>query len=239
MPYRNMTAKELAKLLGVDSRRVEQLAQRGKIPCQRIRGEYRFNRAQITQWLQQKMSTMSSDNLAGLDAGLSAQRQAQQDDAIITSLLRIEAVTPNLGSRTKNSTLRSLVALAQDTGLVYDEDALLQAVMHREELCSTAMDHGIAIPHPRSPLPYDIVEPILVVARTTQGICFGGSDGRRSNLFFLIASQDDSHHLHVLARLCRMLQDESLIIQLNSAKTAQDLIQLLSQRERDVIADSG
>jgi PTS system nitrogen regulatory IIA component len=149
MPYRNMTAKELAKLLSVDARRVEQLAQRGKIPCQRIKGEYRFNRAEITQWLQQQMSTMSSDNLAGLDAGLSAQRQAQQEDTIIIPLLRIEAVTPNLGSRTKISTLRGLVALAQDTGLVYDEDALLEAIVHREELCSTAMDHGMAIPYPR------------------------------------------------------------------------------------------
>jgi PTS system nitrogen regulatory IIA component len=184
------------------------------------------------------MSTMSSDNLAGLDAGLSAQRQAQEEDTVIIPLLRIEAVTPDLGSRTKNSTLRSLVALAQDTGLVYDEDGLLQAIVHREELCSTAMDHGIAIPHPRSPLPYDIAEPILVVARTTQGICFGGSDGRLSNLFFLIASQDDSHHLHVLARLCRMLQDEALIIQLNSAKTGQGMIQLLTERELDVIADT-
>ena len=173
MPQRNMTAKELAKLLSVDARKVEQLAQRGKIPCQRIKGEYRFNRAEITQWLQTKMSTMDSDNLAGLDAGLTAQRQAHQDDAVVIPLLRTEAVTPNLGSRTKNSTLRGLVALAQETGLVYDDDALLQAIVHREELHSTAMDHGVAIPHPRRPLPYDIAEPILLVARTTQGICFG------------------------------------------------------------------
>ena len=238
MPYRNMTAKELAKLLSVDARRVEQLAQRGKIPCQRIKGEYRFNRAEITQWLQRQMGSMSSDNLAGLDAGLTAQRQAQQEDTIIIPLLRIEAVTPNLGSRTKISTLRGLVALAQDTGLVYDDDALLEAIVHREELCSTAMDHGLAIPPPRSPQPYDIAPPNQVLARTTQGICFGGSDGRLTNLFFLIASQDDSHHLHVLARLCRMLQDEPLIIQLNSAKTAHEMVQLLTDRELDVISDT-
>ena len=98
------------------------------------------------------------------------------------------------------------------------------------------MDHGVAIPHPRRPLQYDIAEPILVVARSTQGIVFGGSDGRLTNLFFLIASQDDSHHLHVLARLCRMLQDETFISQLNSATSAQDMIQLLADRELDVIS---
>lgn len=236
MPQRNMTAKELAQLLSVDARKVEQLAQRGKIPCQRIRGEYRFNRAEITQWLQARMSSMDSNKLAGIDAGLTAQRQAQQDDAIIIPLLRAEAVTPSLDARTKISTLRGLVSLARETGLVYDDDALLQAIVHREELCSTAMEHGVAIPHPRRPQPYDIAEPILVVARTTQGICFGGSDGRMTNLFFMMACQDDSHHLHGLARLCRMLQDEVYVGQLNNAETAQDMIQLLTDRELEVIS---
>ena len=61
------------------------------------------------------------------------------------------------------------MSLAAQTGLVVDERALLEAVLHREELCSTAMEGGIAIPHPRRPLPDAIAEPILVVAKTPRG----------------------------------------------------------------------
>ena len=57
------------------------------------------------------------------------------------------------------------------------------------------------------------------MARTTQGIAFGAPDGRLTDLFFLTASQDDRHHLHILARLCRMLYDEDFVARLQDAET--------------------
>ncbi len=236
MPYRTLTILEVARMLGADVRRVERMAQRGEIPCQKVGGQFRFNRAQITEWLQQKMGGMSHDHLAGVDAGMTEQRQTQQDEAIITPLLRLDAVTTHLGSRTKDSTLRELVSLAAKTGLVVDERALLEAVLHREELCSTAMERGIAIPHPRRPLPEAISGPILVVAKTPQGIAFGAPDGRMTTLLFLTASQDDRHHLHVLARLCRMLHDDHFPDRLEEAETPAEIVELLTNRESEVLS---
>lgn len=223
-------------MLGADARRVERMAQRGEIPCQKVGGQFRFNRAQITEWLQQEMGGMSHDHLAGVDAGMTEQRQTQQDEAIIAPLLRADAVTTHLGSRTKDSTLRELVSLASRTGLVVDEKELLEAVLHREELCSTAMECGIAIPHPRRPLPEAISEPILVVAKTPQGIAFGAPDGRMTTLLFLTASQDDRHHLHVLARLCRMLHEERVVARMEEAETPAEMIELLRNRETEVLS---
>ncbi len=238
MPYRSMTVKELAQMLGADTRRLERMAERDEIPCQKVGGQLRFNRAEITEWLQQNMATMSGTHLAEVDAGIGAHRQKQQNEEIVSPLFKPEAVVTQLKSRSKNGVLRELVALAGNTGLVYDEQALLEAVMAREELCSTAIEGGIAIPHPRRPLPYDLVEPILVVARTSRGIVFGALDGRLTDLFFLMASQDDRHHLHVLARLCRMLDDEDSIERLRAAETAEEMIEVLKQREQEVLAQS-
>jgi PTS system nitrogen regulatory IIA component len=236
MPHRSMTIQEVAKLLGSDVRRVERMAQRGEIPCQKVGGKLRFNRAEITEWLQQTMGGMSHDHLAEVDAGITTQRQTQ-DETIVTPLLRPAAVTTNLGSRTKNSTLRELVALAEKTGLVLDRKMLVDAVIHREELYSTALEGGVAIPHPRRPLPEAIAETILAVARTSHGIALGAPDGRLTNLFFLIASQDDRHHLHVLARLCRMLRDEKFVAALEAAGTPAEMIELIKDRELKVLAE--
>ena len=232
-----MTIQEVAKLLGSDVHRVERMAKRGEIPCRKVGGQFRFNRAEITEWLQQRMGAMSHNHLVEVDAGITSQRQTQQDEAIIAPLLRMEAVSTNLGSRTKNSTLRELVALAEKTGLVLDLQTLRDAVIHREELCSTAIERGIAIPHPRRPLPEAIAEPILVVAKTSQGIAFGAPDGRLTTLLFLTASQDDRHHLHILARLCRMLRDQDFVHDLEAAETPGAMIDLLKQRESEVIAE--
>lgn len=222
-------------MLGADVRRVERMAQRAEIPCQKVGGQFRFHRAEMTEWLQQRMGGMSHDHLAQVDAGMTAHRETAEDEPIITPLLTPEAVTTSLGSRTKDSTLRELVALAMATGRVYDERELLEAVKHREDLCSTALEGGIAIPHPRRPLPHAIAEPILVVART-QGIAFGAPDGKLTQLFFLTASQDDHHHVHILARLCRMLHDEQFVARLEEAETLAEIIELMTDREREVLA---
>jgi len=238
MPYSRMNLKDVAQMLGADMRRLERMAGRGEIPCQKIGGQFRFNRAELTEWLQQIMTTMDGGNLAQVDAGMIVHRQARRDEAIVAPLLRTEAVAANLESRTKSSTIRALVALADRTGLVYDTREILQAVLRREELCSTAMPGGIAIPHPRRPLPYAVAEPILVVARTCQGIVCGAPDGRLTRLFFLEVSQDDHHHVHVLARLCRILHDEVLIEQLEYAETAEEMVELIRRRELQVISQS-
>ncbi|OQA00139.1 MAG: PTS system fructose-specific EIIABC component [Planctomycetes bacterium ADurb.Bin412] len=238
MPYSSMNSQELSSLLGMDMRQVEKLAQRGDIPCQKVGGELRFNRAKITEWLQQRMGTLEKNNLKSMDAGITAHRQALPDEAIITPLMRPEAICPRLAARTKNSVLKELVALAQETGDLYDGEALLEALLQREELCSTGMEAGIAIPHPRRPLPYAIAQPILVIANTPQGIGFGAPDGKLSDLFFMTCSMDDRHHLHVLARLCRMLHDGKLAPALRQAETVEEYIELIQQAELKIIEES-
>lgn len=225
-------------MLGSDVRRVERMAQREEIPCQKVGGQYRFNRAEITEWLQRTMGDMSHGDLADVEAGIMAQRQRDIDEAVIAPLLRREAVSPHLPARTKNGVLRDLVALAEQTGLVRDSRALLDAVIAREELCSTAIIGKIAIPHPRRPLPEAIEEPILVVAKTSTGIVFGAPEARLTSLFFLTASQDDRHHLHILARLCRMLRDDRFVDRLEAAETTDEMIELMNDREARVICES-
>lgn len=239
MPYRFMNLLELSKFLNLDQRRVERMAKNGEIPCQKVGGQLRFNRAEVTEWLQQHMPALNDrDKLASMEAGISAHRDINQDELIISNLIRPEAVVSDLAARTKNSVLKELVALAQETGLLWDAELLLEALMKREELCSTAMEKGVAIPHPRRPLPYATAEPILVVARTISGIGFGAPDGRLTSLFFMTCSEDDRHHLHIIARLCRILHDDNIILALHDAETAEEMMELIRKREIDVIAHS-
>jgi nitrogen PTS system EIIA component len=238
MPYSNMDLPELAKLLGMDARQVERMAKQGQLPCRKISGKYQVNRAELTEWLQQRIGSLGHQDLASMDAGITAQRQTLQDQPIIIPALHREAIDIHLDARTKNSVLRELVALANETSLVFDAESILEALINREELCPTALDGGIAIPHPRRPLPYAIAEPILAVARTDQGIGFGAPDGKLTDLFFLICAHDDHQHLHMLARLCRMLHDSTFLADLRNASSADRILHLMTQREQAVLADS-
>lgn len=238
MPHSSMNLAELACFLGMDQRHAERMAQRGEIPCQKVGGQLRFNRAQITEWLQQRMGQLPREHLQSMDAGISAHRETSPDEPLIIPMLRPEAIATHLSARTRASLLKELVALASETELVYDAEGLLEALNQREELCSTAMEGGVAIPHPRRPLPFAIAEPLLVVALTPQGIGFGAPDGRLTDLFFLTCSKDDRHHLHVLARLCRMINNSDLAKNLREATTPDEIISLMRAREQQVLAET-
>jgi len=234
MPHSFMNIRALAKFLGIELRRAERMAQRGQIPCQKVGGQLRFNRAEITEWMQQQMPSLKNERLVEMDSGITARRQLD-DDLLLTNMLKVEAISLALPARTKNSVLKELVALGQETELLYDGETLLEALTKREELCSTALDGGIAIPHPRRPLPYAAAEPILVIGLTGQGIGFGSPDGGLTDLFFMTCSQDDHHHLHVLARLCRILSDAKFTSAIRRAESPGEVVDVIRQREEQIL----
>jgi mannitol/fructose-specific phosphotransferase system IIA component (Ntr-type) len=118
-------------------------------------------------------------------------------ETILPDLLTAGAVDSAMTSKTKASVLRDLVALAEKTGQLNDPKTLVDSLEAREELCSTAMPGGFALPHLRTQEPYLFETSFLVVGRPIQPIHFGAPDGEPTQLFFLICCQDDRLHLHI------------------------------------------
>ena len=231
MPYRNMSLEELAKHIGMDVREVYKLADRGALPGQKVGGQWRVNRAQVTEWLQQEAHTLSPEQLVKLERAMGG----GDEGAIVGNRLGIEAIDMHMNAKTKPSVLRALVELAERTGLLYDRKGLLDSVVERESLGSTGLPNGLAIPHPRQPLPYATAEPLICLGRVQAGIFFEARDGVMSDLFVLICSHEDRQHLQVLARLMRMF-DEKLLADLRSTDDAETALEMVLAKEEQVIA---
>jgi PTS system nitrogen regulatory IIA component len=195
-----------------------------------ISGQWRFNRAQMLDWLQRELHTLEREQIHDLERAMSDGRS----EAIVGELLPVEAIDMNLPARSRASVLRELVTLAQRTGLVYDPEGILEAVREREELGATALPGGVAIPHPRRPLPYSTAEPLLCLARVPAGIAFGAPDGRMTDLFVLVISHEERQHLCELARLALMFTTD-LLEKLRTVEDAQTALKLMLQREAEVL----
>ena len=239
MPYRNMTIEAFAKYVGMDARDVQKLADRGKLPGQKVGGQWRFNRARVTEWLQQEMSTLDESRLIALERGIRRETgdPGSDSDMIITRMIGLEGIDVELPAKTRASVLRELVGLAERTGLLYDPQGLHEALEQRETLCSTALPNGVAVPHPRQPMPYVSAEPLVCVARLPRGIGFGSSDRKLTQLFILVCCHEDHHHLRVLARLMRLL-DGAMVPELLEAETAEALLDLLIAKEKQIITEA-
>ncbi len=204
MSFSNMTLEELARHIGMDARDVKKLADRGKLPGRNIGGEWRFNRAELLEWLQHEMHFLDVRDLLNLERAMTE----TPDEVAISRFVFPEAIEPHLPARSKPSVPRELARVAERTGLVYDAAGLCDALEQREALHSTALPGGFAFPHPRRPDPYFSAQPLVVIARVPQGIPFGAMDGRLTDVFVMVCCHDERQHLHALARLSMLFASQ-------------------------------
>jgi PTS system nitrogen regulatory IIA component len=228
-----MDLRQLATYLQRDLREVTRMASRGYLPGQKVSGEWRFHQAEINHWLETQMPAYSEKELTALET--TADRGADQQ-LLVTPLLSEASTAVPLAAATRASVLKELVNLAEQSWQVHDPEALLEAVRQREELASTALPGGVALPHPRRPLPNVLGEPLLAYGRTVAGIPFGGAGGALTDIFFLLCSRDAHAHLQVLARLSRLLRRPEFLDALREAETVAETLQVIEAQERELIA---
>ncbi len=229
-----MDVEQLAAYLQRDVRELGKLASRGHLPGHKVGGEWRFARAEINQWLEGQLPGLSDQQLMLVERG--ARRDAPTAEPLVSSLLTEASIAVPLQASTKASVLRELVNLAEQTWQVYDPEAILDAIRTREELSSTALPQGVAIPHPRRPLPAALGESVLAYGRTSSPLPFGAAMGGLTDIFFLVCCTDDRTHLRVLARLTRLLMRPGFLDELRAAQTPGETWTLLNDAEQALLA---
>jgi len=215
MPHESLTLDELAVQLGRDKRELEKLVSRGRIPGRRIDGEWRFHAAEIRMWLEQEMREYNTAELAAVEE--SHRSGASEGLSPLAGLLLPETVQVPLAARTRHSALELMLEVAGRTWQIWEPALLLSAILEREETMSTGFETGVAIPHPRNPLPYALGASIVAYGRTFSGIPFGAPKRSLTDIFFLVLCRDPRTHLAVLARLGRLLQVPGFLDNLRAA----------------------
>jgi PTS system fructose-specific IIC component len=149
----------------------------------------------------------------------------------LTELLDSSCVTLSLSGRKKQEIIRELVDLLAAAGKVPDAEDAVSKVLERESLTTTGIGGGIAIPHCMAP---EIPEMAMAFGRHNGGAKFDAVDRQPVYLFFLIVAPTGAHNdqLRVLSKISRYLHDPSFKNGLLTAATAEDVMDLISERER-------
>jgi len=176
-----------------------------------VAGEWKFSKSDIHHWLEQRIGLSDEEELLEVEGVLSRSAPLpHEQDISIVDLLPLEAIAVPLPARTRSSVIGSMVELAAQTGLLWDPQAMAEAVRSREEMHSTALGNGVALLHPRRPLPKILAQAFVALGVTSTGIPFG-ADVPMTDVFFLILSTEDRGHLRTLARLSRILATPGFI----------------------------
>jgi nitrogen PTS system EIIA component len=223
----------LAAYLHMSSAAVTKLAERGKLPARRVGGEWRFSAAEIHHWLEDRIGASDDEALMQMEGALDRAAVDAVEEVSIAELLKLEAIEVPLDARTRGSVVTKMTELAARTHLLWDPAKMAEAVRAREEMHSTALDNGVALLHPRRPMPAILAEAVLALGISPGGIPFG-TGGMLTDIFFLICSTSDHEHLRILARLSRVINDQEFLSSLRAAPSAAALHQLIEDREATI-----
>ena len=144
----------------------------------------------------------------------------------------IQAIRAELTTDTKEGVIHELVgALAECSAIdAEQQDSIVKAIMKREELGSTGIGRGVAVPHTKHP---SVEKLVGTVGVSTEGIDFESLDGEKVQLVFLLVSPPDrpGDHLRALENITSQLRDDTLCRFLKQSKTTADIQQLLEEAD--------
>jgi PTS system nitrogen regulatory IIA component len=227
MSVEDFDLASLAEYLHITPMQVERLAVRGRLPGRKVGGQWRFSRAEMHHWLEDQIGLSDDEALLEMEGVLS--HSDAHEVISISAMLPREAIEAPLLARSRSKIIDSMAQLAARTGLLWDPEKMAAAVRQRENLHPTALDNGVALLHPRRPLPSILAEPFLALGCTDHGVPFGG--GQLTDVFFLICSTDDAVHLRTLARLSRLVSDSGLLSSIRESKDPDAIWRLIADAE--------
>ena len=154
----------------------------------------------------------------------------------IVDLLHKQGMNLDIKPNTKAECIDILVNLMDKTGNLNNREEYKKAILAREDLSTTGIGDGIAIPHGKTKA---VKKASLAAAVCKDGVDYDSLDGMPANLFFMIAVPDNSENLHleVLARLSTILMDEEFRKKLINCTNKDEFLKLIDEKESEKFPD--
>jgi PTS system nitrogen regulatory IIA component len=207
-----MTVQEVAEYLRVSERTIYDWAAKNQIPCGKLGTTWRFKRAEIEQWVDNRLKKQASvgSNLYSIADILTPQR-----------VLLFE-------TKTKKEALERLIEVIAVHPAVKDKNGFAEGIFRREQLMSTGIGLGVAIPHVRLE---SIKELIMAVGITKTDIeDYDSLDGRPVRILFMVAAGKNQHvqYIKILGAISRLIKDEKMRNALIDSEDPQAVYNLLT-----------
>ena len=211
------TLSEIARYLKVGERRVLKMVHERAIPAIRIGNQWRFVAAMVNDWLNTGAQKIRPHN------ELTRLIELNDPSVPLSRLIVPRYITLDLQPGTAAEVLTQLTNPFLIANLIdFDKQKhLVEDLLYREKIMSTAVEDGVAFPHSRTPSDNPISGPLIHIGRCDSGTDFGSPNRKPTYLFFLICTNSISVHLRVTARLAQAVSDASLLSRILNAKTGE------------------
>jgi PTS system fructose-specific IIC component len=149
----------------------------------------------------------------------------------LSSLLRENLIELELDGKNKSEIVDELAGIVVGSGKAKNSKALASAIMAREDLGSTAIGNGVAVPHAKID---GIKQPVLAFGRSAAGVDFNSLDGEKTHLFFMLISpkEDIGSHLKILAKISHLIKDRFMVGLFKKAHSKKEILSMIAGLEK-------
>ena len=228
-----LSPKQLAEYLQLSQRTVYRLLERGDLPGVKVGGQWRFRRADVDQWLDVNVQRLDAASLHALEddaAGTDASRPT------IAELIVPENARIRVPAGSREDVVRAFVEQVRFPEPV-SADLVVERVLERERLCSTALSDGVALLHtPRSRPRVLKTHDLIAVGRLEKPVDFGALDGSLTDTLILLLARSERDQLALLAKLARLCREPAFLPALHHTRGAKEVIALGRGTEDRVFA---
>ncbi len=222
-----MTTQEIAQYLKLNEKTIIKLAKNGEIPGIKIANQWRFSISAIDEYLHDKMLQNSTDENE-------LTRFIDSPESIpLSRFIEPNYINLHLSSTDKDSVLLELARFAETAEITTTAQNVYWHLQKREQLLSTSLGNGIAIPHPRNPSDELFKKPAVIIGRSLHGIAFQNGIRDTINVFFVICAPDVVLHLLFLSQVAKLIRDGSIYTKIMNAETNNTVIAALLEYEKN------
>ena len=222
-----MTLEEIAGHLKVSERTILRMVQAGELPGLKVSNQWRFLRAAIDDWLTERMQRTPSQNLVDVV-------RTKRPLLSVPRLISQDRILLGLSPGSKEGLLHRLVEPLIDAEMIARPTDYVSALIDREQMLSTAIGEGVALPHAREAENSGLRENCIVLGICREGTDFGALDGRPTQIFLLIGSMSTEAHLRLMAKTTLMLRIPGFKEGLLASEDVDEVCGLLMKAHEDL-----
>lgn len=216
---------DVARLLNVTEKTIYRWIQKGKLPAYKIGQQYRFNGAELQEWANAQRVTVPPK--------MFDEECPTSDLPSVAWALQAGGIHRQIAGETKREVLEAVVA-AMHLPPETDRSTLLEVLIARENMGSTGIGDGIAIPHVRNPIVVHSTPCTIALCFLKAPIDFDAIDQQPVDTLFVLTSPTVRAHLHLISHLAYLLRKDSIRQLLRQQPSDQELLNAFEAAENQM-----
>jgi PTS system nitrogen regulatory IIA component len=236
----DLKIKDVAELLNVSETTIRRWLKDGKIPAYQLNHQYRFSRGEIEDWMMKCKLNLGKDGFSPFEEKqiypvpeeASVQRGGTQQFSLYRAMHK-GGVLVDVAATNKTQLIKTVMQKAAPR-LGLDPDLMTELLLDREALMSTALNSGIAVPHPRDTVLEHPGSDAMITVFPEKPIDYDALDGEPVHTLFFLFSSSDKTHLHLLSKLAHLTSQPESLQFLSSKPSSEALLAYIKEWEAKI-----